>query len=338
MIERYWKKIKEAGYAFTYLSLLFFFKKDIRQKNQRFLGLYRKGKEPKKANGGGGRVVFVNDCILHMGLADRLKGILTFYQLSKKHRRPFYIHWTLPYPLTDYLVPANYDWRIDSSEISFDTRYTLPVKTLSNTRGNHINKLIIEGWLKRSRKDIHVVSNWPLYEDLYPKLFNELFRPSPLLEEALRPYEAKGRYYSYTFRFMRLLGDFEDVRGDILDEDEREKLIQKNLKELKKLMESLPKGYKALVTSDSGTFLSRVEGSDSRIFTVPGNRIHPVAFFHHREKVSVNPDSFLKSFVDFFLIMRAEKVYALTTDKMYNTGFPKVAAKIGNKPFIRHNF
>jgi hypothetical protein len=43
----------------------------------------------------------------------------------------------------------------------------------------------------------------------------------------------------------------------------------------------------------------------------------------------------IKLFADIFIISRAERAYLLQTGKMYNSGFPRRAAQVGNVPF-RH--
>lgn len=50
-----------------------------------------------------------------------------------------------------------------------------------------------------------------------------------------------------------------------------------------------------------------------------------------------NKDNFayMKSFVDLFMLSEAEFVYNYVTGQMYPSGFPSIAAKIGNKPFCR---
>lgn len=41
----------------------------------------------------------------------------------------------------------------------------------------------------------------------------------------------------------------------------------------------------------------------------------------------------MKTFVDFFMIGNAEKVFLIRCGKMRNSGFPKCAATVGDKSF-----
>ena len=46
----------------------------------------------------------------------------------------------------------------------------------------------------------------------------------------------------------------------------------------------------------------------------------------------------LKSFADLIALSGAESIYLLKSPKMYNSGFPRIAAKIGGKPFTLVRF
>ena len=59
----------------------------------------------------------------------------------------------------------------------------------------------------------------------------------------------------------------------------------------------------------------------------------------------MNPDAtdlvYLKTFVNFFLLARAEKIYSILhvdgvpENSLYKTQYPRYAAIVGDKPFIR---
>ena len=46
-------------------------------------------------------------------------------------------------------------------------------------------------------------------------------------------------------------------------------------------------------------------------------------------------DTYLKSFVDFFMLAGSERVFSLGTSEMYPTEFPMYAAKVNGVPFER---
>ncbi|HRQ30126.1 MAG TPA: hypothetical protein PLU49_08640 [Saprospiraceae bacterium] len=60
------------------------------------------------------------------GLTDRFKGMVSLYALSKATHSNFKILFTHPFNLTDYLIPNQYDWIPDVTELSnsvWDVRY-----------------------------------------------------------------------------------------------------------------------------------------------------------------------------------------------------------------------
>ena len=46
----------------------------------------------------------------------------------------------------------------------------------------------------------------------------------------------------------------------------------------------------------------------------------------------------MKTFLDFFVLSHAKKIYLLITGKMYKSGFAKRAAKLNNIPFEEVEF
>ena len=141
-------------------------------------------------------------------------------------------------------------------------------------------------------------------------------------------------YWSYTFRFGNCLGDFRDIVGFPLDEEAKIRLADKNIDELKRLLKDLPKGFKALVTSDSLFFLNRVETVADRIYIVKKELKH-IDFCRTEE---CDKEVWLKSFLDQHLIMNARKVFLLKTGEMYKSGFPMLAAVLGDRQFVYHEF
>lgn len=285
------------------------------------------------------RIIFMCDGRLHHnGLTDRLRGILTTYALAKILKRPFYIHWTSPFQLENYLEPNNYDWRISHENINYDIRYSTPLvfnlhPHKSYRKRNILSYLIFAKWLSKKARDKHVYTNFYFPKSKFPRLYKELFRPSHVLLEEINKHLAilGHHYWSFSFRYHRLLGDFRDVIGTPLAPEAAEKLINKNINELKSLVNKLPNGYKCLITSDSQTFLNKVELIDPRIYIVPGT-------ISHIDVDKSSENGWLKLFVDQNLIMGAEKVFLLQTDGMHKSGFAEFAALIGEKKFIYHQF
>lgn len=266
------------------------------------------------------------------GLADRLKGIITIYALSKATNLTFKCIYTHPYKLTDYLLPNQYNWLPSEEELSksiTEVRYKIMRKEPT------LKKLLRVFPLK---KQVRVYANYDYLDEInqrYKKdfdwgtLFNELFKPSDILKKELEyhlNFIKEGEYVGCTFRFQSLLGDFKDFNSKSLDQEQQEQLIEKNAQALRSLIYTVK--CPVLVTSDSITFISYIKGLEN-VYTIPGKIIHVDYAADERN------DVYLKTFVDFFMLSKAKKVYNIGTKMMYPSQFPVYAAKSNNVPFER---
>lgn len=279
-----------------------------------------------------GVICMLDGKIHHGGLTDRLRGILTIYRETKKRKLPFYISWTSPFRLEDYLLPAEVDWRIDSEDIVYEKEYAFPF--FNDDETDFHSALRMKFGLKQIRPQIHVYSNADNAKGEYRELFRELFRPSEALKREVESHQEKlgEKYDAYTFRFLQLLGDFRDCNPNILSESEALALIEKCGAELLNLINQPDSASRILVTSDSKRFLDYVGKLDPRIYIVPGEIRH-IDFYNN------SPDSvWMKTFTDQFLLMGARKVTRMCSGKMYKSGFPRFAAEIGGAKFIEHKF
>lgn len=279
--------------------------------------------------------MMIDGKVIHGGLTDRIRGCLSVYSICKKKGIPFYINWTYPFPLNIFLEPNTYNWEINSNEIVYEMPYSLPFSVSVWGLGKeetYIDKyFIIKNISSRKHTQYHVYSNAIINKSEWKDLYKELFKPSLTLQKALDENKKaiNSLYYSVTFRFQQLLGDFNEGNYKILDKIDQKKLITKCIDELRTLCRTIPEKYKILVTSDSMTFINHIKNIN-RIYVIPGTVTHM--------NFASDNASYLKSFLDFYMIMGAEKVYLMQTDEMYNSGFPKFAAFIGNKPFTHHKF
>ncbi len=266
------------------------------------------------------------------GLTDRLKGIVTVYALSKAMDLKYKCVFTHPFPLTDFLIPNEYDWSAGENELS---------KSITDVRIKIMRK---EPTLKRllsmfpTDKQIQVYANYDYLEEINRKfnqnyhwgvLFKELFKPSVGLEKQINTHleniKANG-YIACVFRFQSLLGDFKEYNFQTLPSDKQEQLIGKNISALCELIER--SDCPVLVTSDSMLFVSRIKNLKN-VYTLPGKVVHLDCVCDEQK------DVYMKSFVDFFMLSNAKKIYSIGTGIMYPTNFPVYAAKINDIPFER---
>lgn len=286
----------------------------------------------------GGRVIFMCDGFKgHGGFTDRIRGLLATYVKARKLNKVFKIHWTHPFNLENYLEPASYDWKIGDDEISYNYSCSFPlILDIGNAPfKNRIRRLIFRHGL-RDRRDVLVYSNIMAEKGNSAVLFNELFRPSERLQKVLDTHFSRigNEYVSFTFRFGNLLGDFRDIVGRQLGENEKRALINNCIMEFRRCASEIPDGFRILVTSDSLRFLCEVEDADHRVYVVKEKPMHP----DHITEGEITKDTWLKTFIDFFMIKNASEVYLFRTGEMYNSSFPMFAAQIGNKNFKRIDF
>ncbi|SCX84423.1 hypothetical protein [Butyrivibrio sp. INlla14] len=268
------------------------------------------------------------------GLADRLRGIVSTYSVCKEKGLNYKLKFTDPFPLTDFLVPAKYDWTIPDEEISFDTDYT-HIVVLDTTDESSYQKRKQERFLKNRLSklsgQIHVYTNAGFaYEKRFNLLYNEMFTPSIRLRNAIdMMLNGLGtKYVSVSCRFLNLLGDFNEPYGyeKELDEEEKEALISKIEEIVEEIHEKWP-GYKVLLNSDSKTFLNRFL-AHTYIEINDGNITHI-----DNEKSCYSYERYEKTFLDLYGIANAEYIYLIKDKRMFKSGFPYMASKIGMKKF-----
>ena len=286
------------------------------------------------------RVVCLYDGkIRNGGLADRLRGIISIYKVCKKKGLEFKVIFNSPFKLEEFLETNIIDWRITEEELNYNTKVT-DICYIDTQTGSDYEAAKQEEWFRKefNKKyhEFHVRTNALFsYKSEYSKLFDELFKPSARLQASIEREKSNlgAHYISTSFRFMNLLGDFNETTGISaqLPNGEKEELIEKNLKQLKALHKQFPE-MKILVNSDSTTFLGRAAGLEF-VYTIPGSITHIDA-----QNAYDGYAVYEKTFLDFLMIANAEKIYLLCTGNMYNSGYPYAASKIYNKPFKRIEF
>ena len=238
----------------------------------------------------------------HGGISDRLRGAVSVYKLCKKMGLVFKINFVHPFELNDYLVPNMYDWYISPEEIVYDRRKSSPVvrSTGLSERMWKIQEKRMAAKVKKHKMQYHIYTNACFAESEFHDLFAELFKPSfklqSLIDENLK--NLGGDYISISYRFQQALGDFKDSPSKILKE----------------------KDAKILITSDSARFINEVR-CFSYVYIIPGDIAHM--------DYDSGTDAALKTFLDLFLISKAQKAYNVVSKEMYNGGFAMRGAMIG---------
>jgi hypothetical protein len=273
--------------------------------------------------------------ILHGGLTDRIRGIVSAYLFCKENNYIFKIYHIYPFELQVFLVPNKYNWIVDKEQVSYNSvqSYPIYINTHDYYFEQYFQRRYLQSKVKNKRQyQIHLYTNANFGDKNFSQLFTELFKPSKLLEQELskqRKRLGKG-YFSFVFRFQQLLGDFIEGNFKILSIDKRESLIFKCIEKL----DSFHKNYstiKFLVTSDSVTFLDIVSKLEY-VHIIEGKVVH-MDFC-----IDASLNEYMKSFVDLYMLAESERIYLMKTDEMYHSGFPKRAAMIYNTPYYEIKF
>ena len=260
------------------------------------------------------------------GLTDRLKGICTLYNYAKKHNYNFKLYFDHPFYLNKYLLPNLYDWTIEKDTIS----YNLNTTALYTWENEVMSKRFFDS--VKSKNQLHINCNSNEYFDDYSQLFNELFKPSLLLQEQLDAHLDKlggeANYISISFRFQNLLGEFKEANSKSLPEDRRNQLIEDCIEMIDKIKKRHHDIENVLITSDSNIFRQMSKSKYSYIYTY----IFPNEIGHldYSKNGKIKE---LTAFLDMFLISKAKKAYQVRSKEMYNSDFPKLAAKMNNKEY-----
>ena len=268
------------------------------------------------------------------GLSDRLRGITSIYAECKRQGLPFRIVFE-PLHLQDYLVPNQYDWQLEADDICWDIEKVYPCTLLTyhhnlrNCFQRFAQRMILRYYLKKNYKQIHIYSNMAIADKEFSTLFKELFRPSDRLQNQIDYHLSQlggaKKYISLTFRFRQLLGDFKEG-GDVLPESEREAYILRCIKGIEELHSKYPR-ERLLITSDSKMFLDRLSYLDY-VYIIPGNVVHMGFTF------DASQDVYMKSFVDYFMLSNAKKVFQITDKLLFRSGFPKRAAMLNDAKYV----
>lgn len=262
------------------------------------------------------------------GFADRIRGMISCYAYAKAINVPFRIEHIVPFDLFEYLVPNNYDWQLKTGEKSYNLLYSNPIVLDQYTVDYRSMRLFR---LNKGRQH-HIFTNASYIKEINEKynkdykfneLYQELFKPSLALEKKINDQKIKkGEYISISFRFMQLMGDFKDIYGDILSEEEKNDLVNRSLSIVKSLHEKEQKTI--LVTSDSQTFIDAVSKL-YYVYVIPG-KIGHIGW-------TEGDEVYEKVLLDFYMISQATHVYMAHSGKMYRSNFAKTAAKTTNAPY-----
>lgn len=261
----------------------------------------------------------------HGGLADRFRSICTIYHWCEVNNVPFKLNYVSPFKLEDYLIPNEVDW-ICHTPLSYNGKYSRPVVLFDyllpmKYHEQYLNRL----WYKY-KQTLHLYTYTYFAMDTYGEDFRKLFKPCDRLQREIDSHLTNigSSYIAVVTRFQQLLGDFKEGNFKILDCEARRNLIALCVNKIKEI--HLKDKRKILCTSDSNSFLEEIDKLDF-VYTIPGKVVH----IDYNANASY--DTYLKSFVDFYMIGHADYTHLLVSGEMYKSGFPGAAAQAMGKPW-----
>lgn len=312
-----------------------YFLYDERKHEKKILQTYYKSMTPC-SNNKQLAIFMANGFCNHAGLCDRFKGMTTLYGWCKDRHIDFRIFHKHPFSLDDYICPNQYNWQIQEDAICYSKQYAsvnhcmlnhLTNRLIKNGKIISLEKQWFENRISRNKRQYHFYTNiYPENDIAFGQHFQELFKPTPRLQNEIDNHlkQIGGEYISVSFRFMQLLGDFKDCDGDTLDITEQEKLINKSILIVEQIKQRHPNIKTVLVTADSQKFLDAVK-EIPYTYIVEGKIGH--INFENSDEVN------MKTFLDFFMIGHAQKVYLAKSGKMYNSDFARRASMVYNREF-----
>jgi len=277
-------------------------------------------------------IVCFDGNVPHGGLVDRLKGIVSFYEISKLIHSDFKILFDHPFELESFLIPNVINWKINKTEIKYTIFSTKIIYLINEFNTNPLDLI-----KKTKAKTILIYCNVDylpiLYKEkngleinaIWRKSYLELFKPSDYLLSNIVNLPKGKRIVIHT-RFTSLMGDFKDTTKIELKNQEKYILIEKVVSKIEEISKEYPELIKYIL-SDSEMFLNYIR-ANTIYETVDG------VPYHLENNNNRSKEYHLKTFLDFYFIIESDTVYFVKIDQMYNSNFSKYASIIGNTKFI----
>lgn len=255
------------------------------------------------------------------------------YECAKRLGLKYKIAHFYPFNIYDYLKPNNVDWYIPEEQIMYDTRL-VQVNKIRAKRDCYqwLSEKAYNATIKKRKLQIHIYGNPHCIDsdiEKFSRLFKELFKPSDELKRLVdwNKSQMGGEYVSVTTRFQNLLGDF--YEGDKCITLETEEKKQDYIARCITQIEEIHKKHsdkKVLVTSDSLRFLEMAK-------QLPYVHVNPGTLVHMAYSTNTDYNVHMKSFVDLYTIADAQKIYLLSTGKMYKSHFAYTASLINLREY-----
>ena len=266
-----------------------------------------------------GSIVYIADSnIWPGGLVDRLKGIISLYDYSRKHKLDFYIYLSNNRDFTNYLTLNNNNMYLNQLDRNMfknklcyhldDTELRDLDNVIDRSRINHI-------YLNHDLLKYQYSNNDGKWHELYRKLFTPSESIIKNVEKVVSKYQ---EYIAFHFRFGPLLGDFDD-NGFIWDESKQKDEMEIINKSVLKHIANCPT-YNIYIASDSSKFVKQLYEKNQNIF-----------FYNKLSNASM--DNYEQSVIELLILSRAKEIVQFQRPNMKALSFSKYASLIGNNKY-----
>ena len=260
--------------------------------------------------------------IRHPGLADRFKVIVGSYYIARINGFDFKIIFETPFHLIDYVDVNRCDWFADRQALSFSLRNSRVIAYNGGGKIPRLNRAVRQYHIySYIGYDILASNRIPEYKKLWGELFNTLFKPNRHLQSCIAAtgFE-RERYIAVHLRFVNALEKFEEGQFNDLCEADQENLIRRCIAGIETIRQE-NNDMPLVVFSDSVVFLNRVRSLPVHVLDGP---VAHISYVH-------DPEATMKTFLDFYLISHAKRIYMILAPETYHSVFSYYAALAGDK-------
>lgn len=280
-----------------------------------------------------GLYFIINQYNCHCGLTDRLKAIVGLYYIARFNKINFkFIHYA-GFDIRDYLVPNKVNWSAEISDIPLlpwkakRIKYLPPFNDFPKFQQD--KQYICTRYVGKNILEKKKIPNW---QNLWRELFWELFSPSEEVLTGIKQFNLPKHYVAISIRFLNSLGKLEDVNYNSPFPLETQKhIIDATMQEIDDCVKK--SNVPVIVYSDSIYFLKLAAKQGFQTCDING--------IGNIMNLNAGKQVYLRTFINLFQLSQADKIYSvrningLPENTFYKSQYPRYAAIIGNKPFIK---
>jgi hypothetical protein len=284
-------------------------------------------------------VLMIDDNYAKGGFMDKVKGIISGKYIADSLDLEFYVYIKNGnFPIYKFLSTKNNLFRLSDEEIYFDSaskpvilynyipsKKTILKKFTSKKQYHLYCNMNVIPTLNIEKSELEQTNIWTTY---FNKLFT--FNDNILALDQLVHLPSIQKIAIH-LRFLNALGDFNDIRNNELQKEDKEKLIQICLHAIKKTIYKNKDCKKILIFSDSALFLNLVKDH------FLGTNLEETIFINsdNIKHSALNSDdkAFEKTILDFYQMSSCHKIFQIHYFKMHNSDFSKYASFVNQSTY-----